>query len=126
MRRPAMELCLSCHGGGSKTAPTLACKDCHTEKAVPANHRSKDWFPTHGVRSKNPQNPDEQCNRCHGWTPDYCNRCHAGKRPSTHYGGVQWRTIHSQRARVDYSGCLVCHKKEDFCYRCHDEGTFKK
>ncbi len=132
IRRPAMELCLSCHGGGARSisetfnAPVLTCKDCHTEKAVPDSHKTPKWFEIHSQVAKDPTHPDHQCKRCHGWTPFFCSKCHQSKRPSTHYGENQWRTLHSIRARVDYSGCLVCHNKETFCFRCHDEGTFTK
>ncbi|HEY3375392.1 MAG TPA: hypothetical protein VGK02_10045 [Candidatus Aquicultor sp.] len=120
MRRPPMELCLSCHGGGSNTAPTLTCKKCHTEKAVPSNHKKDNWFAMHGTIAKDPKNPDEQCRRCHGWTTDFCNACHAGKRPSTHYGGEKWRSFHAIRAKADKTGCFVCHNEKSFCQRCHD------
>ncbi|MDI6717269.1 MAG: cytochrome c3 family protein [Actinomycetota bacterium] len=124
IRRPAMEICLSCHGGGQKSAatyyaPTLTCKNCHTEKAVPDSHKDKSWFAMHSKVATDPSHPDHDCRKCHGWTPYFCSKCHA-KRPSTHYGGVKWRTYHAERARVNKSGCLVCHNAENFCYRCHD------
>jgi cytochrome c-type protein NapC len=123
VRRPPMETCLKCHDGEPKiiaSAPTLACKNCHTNKAMPANHKQADWIPTHGARSKAPKNQNEQCKRCHGWTKDFCNACHAGRRPSTHIGGTKWRTLHATRAKQNKAACLVCHKKEKFCYKCHD------
>ncbi|MBE0447714.1 MAG: NapC/NirT family cytochrome c [Actinobacteria bacterium] len=119
-RRPPMQLCYTCHGGGSKDAPTLKCKDCHTEKGIPASHTAKDWFETHGKLSKDPKHPDSKCDTCHGWTQDFCSDCHKNNLPSTHYGGTKWRTYHSIRAKERKSGCLVCHNAENFCYRCHD------
>ncbi|MCL6472695.1 MAG: NapC/NirT family cytochrome c [Firmicutes bacterium] len=132
IRRPAMELCLSCHGGGNKNvsetfnAPVLTCKNCHTEKAIPESHKDAKWFEIHSLVAKDPSHEDSNCKRCHGWTPFFCSQCHQSKRPSTHYGGTEWRTYHSIRARVNYNGCLVCHNKETFCFRCHDEGTFSE
>jgi len=120
MRRPAMQLCLSCHDTGREGAPILRCKDCHTEKGVPASHNEQQWFEMHGQLYKDPSHPDSQCDTCHGWTPTFCSDCHKSKLPSTHVGGTKWRTIHSERAKVRKSGCLVCHDAETFCYRCHD------
>jgi len=120
MRRPSMQLCLSCHETGREEAPILQCKACHTEKGVPPSHREEDWFETHGVLYKDPKHPDSACDSCHGWTPTFCSDCHKSKLPTTHYGGTKWRTYHSIRAKERKSGCLVCHNAESFCYRCHD------
>jgi hypothetical protein len=125
IRRPPMELCLTCHGGGPKTAanyyaPTLSCKNCHTEKAIPDSHKTPKWFEIHSTVAKDTAHPDHNCQKCHGWTPYFCSKCHQSKRPSTHYGADKWRTYHSIRAKVDKSGCLVCHNAETFCYKCHD------
>lgn len=120
MRRPAMQVCLSCHGSGREGAPILKCKDCHTEKAVPESHRTASWFEMHSKVMKDPSHPDSNCKKCHGWTTTFCSDCHTNNRPSTHYGGTKWRTYHSIRAAERKSGCLVCHNAENFCYRCHD------
>lgn len=120
MRRPSMQLCLSCHDTGRESAPILACKECHTEKGVPSSHNEKDWFEMHGQLYKDPTHPDSLCDDCHGWTPTFCSDCHKSKLPTTHYGGTQWRTFHSIRAKVRKSGCLVCHDAKSFCYKCHD------
>jgi predicted CXXCH cytochrome family protein len=120
MRRPAMQLCLTCHETGKDGAPVLKCKNCHTEKAIPASHTANNWFEIHSQVAKNPAHPDSNCKKCHGWTPTFCSNCHQNHRPSTHIGGVQWRTLHSVRAKQRKTGCLVCHDAESFCYRCHD------
>lgn len=120
IRRPAMQVCLSCHETGKEDAPILKCKDCHTDKAVPPSHQEETWFANHSKVATDPSHIDSDCKKCHGWTPYFCSNCHRNHRPTTHYGGTAWRTYHSERARVNKSGCLVCHDAESFCYRCHD------
>lgn len=108
---PPMQLCMRCHDG--KKAPS-ECDRCHTEKAVPVNHKLANWPQDHGVISKT-----EDCKSCHGWTPDYCRDCHFSKRPTSHIEGARFRSLHGARAKERRAGCLVCHN-DDFCQRCHD------
>lgn len=113
--RPPMTLCLQCHNGKKAT---MECKACHTDKPVPENHKSATWFEEHGQLAE-----EIDCGECHGWVVDYCNECHQKSRPSTHVGGVKWRSLHSDRASKKPKTCFVCHDN-DYCLNCHDQGLF--
>lgn len=125
---PSMQICLRCHDGekheainDNKPVPKLPCKRCHTSKGVPDDHRIAGWLEQHGTRSSS--SPD-YCIKCHGWTPDFCRECHTAKRPGTHIGGLEWRSLHAQRALERKDNCFVCHNK-NFCLRCHDDGLWE-
>ena len=109
--KPTMAGCLKCHDG--HTAKN-SCSACHTEKALPANHRAADWVVVHPTKQK-----EIDCAKCHGWTKDWCAQCHT-TRPRSHT--KTWRTAHGA-AVAKHRNCDVCHKPA-FCIRCH--GTFPK
>jgi hypothetical protein len=105
-----MITCYKCHDG--KKAPN-ACTACHTEKAVPEDHKAPDWLVIHSQKQK--QDP-LYCEKCHGWVKGYCTECHQRK-PKSHAG--KWRTTHRDRvASAGMQNCVQCHR-EDFCVRCH-------
>jgi hypothetical protein len=114
--KPPMTLCLQCHNGKKATQE---CKACHTDKPIPENHKARDWFEKHGELSSK-----IDCGSCHGWVVNYCNECHQKHRPSTHVGGVKWRSLHRERALLKPKTCLVCHGR-DYCLKCHDSGLFE-
>lgn len=125
---PSMQICMRCHDGAvhedineGKAVPKLACRKCHTEKAIPDDHREADWLALHSQKAST--SPD-YCKKCHAWTPDFCRECHTARRPSTHIGGLEWRTLHNTRALARKDNCLVCHNK-NFCLRCHDDGLWE-
>jgi hypothetical protein len=108
--KPPMTVCYKCHDG--KKASN-ACSACHTEKAVPEDHKAADWLVIHSDVQK--QDP-AYCDKCHGWVKGYCTECHQ-RRPKSHAG--LWRTNHRNRiAEVGMRNCLQCHN-EQFCIRCH-------
>ena len=108
--RPPMITCYKCHDG--KKAPNT-CTACHTEKAVPEDHKASDWLVIHSQKQK--QDP-LYCEKCHGWVKGYCTECHQRK-PKSHAG--KWRTTHKDRiAAVGVQNCVQCHRA-DFCIRCH-------
>jgi hypothetical protein len=107
--RPDMMGCMNtCHNGKKATA---TCSKCHTNKAVPDNHKAANWLKVHGqMQSK------INCGKCHGWSPHYCETCHS-VRPASHKGN--WKTAHAVRGRLDAKGCKFCHGGEKFCKKCH-------
>jgi hypothetical protein len=106
--KPTMTGCLRCHDG---RRAKNSCSACHTEKALPANHRAADWVVIH------PQMQAKiDCAKCHGWTPDWCAQCHT-TRPRSHT--KTWRTDHGSRVKT-HRDCEVCHTGS-FCVRCHGE-----
>ncbi|HET6498088.1 MAG TPA: hypothetical protein VFH17_03435 [Coriobacteriia bacterium] len=106
--RPSMRGCLEqCHDGEIARAE---CVNCHTRKHVPDDHLREDWLEIHARMVET-----QDCGECHAWTPDYCQECHA-RRPASHAGN--WKTAHSERARVRAAGCMVCHSEES-CRECH-------
>jgi hypothetical protein len=104
--KPTMSGCLRCHNG--RTAKDN-CSACHTDKALPANHKAADWVVVH---------PDMQkqidCAKCHKWTQNWCAKCHA-TRPRSHT--KTWRTDHGQAVKT-HRNCEACHEAA-FCIRCH-------
>lgn len=108
INRPKMAGCLArCHDGKQASAK---CVDCHTRKQAPDTHSLPDWLKTHSQVATN-----DECGRCHAWSPDYCAECH-GRKPQSHTGN--WKKEHKTRAARDSKGCLVCHA-EKFCKTCH-------
>lgn len=105
---PPMSGCLGCHDGD--TADN-ACTSCHTEKAAPATHRSKDWLVEHSREAT-----DEKCAKCHRWAENWCAECHA-HRPRSH--GRNWRAVHGEHVKTRRS-CEACHETK-FCVPCHGE-----
>lgn len=108
--RPPMITCYKCHDG--KKASN-SCTACHTEKALPEDHKAADWYKVHGpLQAQDPA----YCDKCHGWVKGYCTECHQ-RRPKSHAG--LWRTVHKDRViAVGKANCVQCHR-DDFCIRCH-------
>ena len=106
--KPTMAGCLTCHDG--RTAKN-SCSACHTDKALPANHRAADWVIVHPEKQK-----EIACAKCHGWTANWCAQCHS-TRPRSHT--KTWRSDHGQRVKTRRD-CEVCHEAS-FCIRCHGE-----
>jgi hypothetical protein len=104
--KPTMSGCLRCHNG--KTAKNN-CSACHTEKALPANHRNPDWVVIHPQMQK-----QIDCAKCHKWTVNWCAQCHA-TRPRSH--AATWRKDHGAAVRR-HRDCEACHQAA-FCIRCH-------
>jgi hypothetical protein len=105
---PRMATCLTCHNGRQAKN---ACSTCHTNKALPDNHRAADWVVIH------PQMQDKvDCKQCHAWTSNWCAECHS-RRPRSH--GVDWRAKHGLKVQTRRN-CEVCHQAA-FCIRCHGE-----
>lgn len=108
--KPPMTVCYKCHDG--KKAPN-SCATCHTEKALPQDHKAEDWLIIHSQVQK--QDP-AYCEKCHGWVKGYCTECHQRK-PKSHVG--LWRTNHRDRiAALGMTNCRACHN-DQFCIRCH-------
>lgn len=109
--RPSMIGCYRCHDG--KKAPN-SCSACHTEKALPDDHKSADWLKIHGQAQA--ANPD-YCVECHGWVEDYCKECHQRK-PRSHMTS-DWRAHHQVLILSEdkRSGCRQCHG--EMCVSCH-------
>jgi len=106
--KPTMAGCLSCHNG---RVAKNSCSACHTDKALPANHRASDWIIVHPQKQK-----EIACAKCHKWTTGWCAQCHA-TRPRSHT--KTWRTDHGARVKT-HRDCEVCHTAA-FCIRCHGE-----
>jgi len=107
---PTMITCYKCHDG--KKAPN-SCTACHTEKAVPEDHKSAEWTVVH---SSVQQGDPSYCEKCHGWVKDYCSECHQ-RRPKSHM--TKWRTNHQTKIAADGKlSCAKCHQNE-MCIRCH-------
>jgi hypothetical protein len=108
--KPEMVGCYKCHDGN--TAPNQ-CSACHTEKALPQDHRASDWLQVHGaIQAQNPS----YCQGCHGWVVDYCNECHKRK-PRSH--SETWPANHQGLITSDRkAGCAKCHGAER-CQSCH-------
>ncbi len=108
----SMLSCYNCHDG--KQAPN-SCSACHTEKALPDDHRAPGWLETHGQTEQ--QNP-EYCIECHGWVDDYCGECHQRK-PRSHVENGNWRSDHQPLIVTDKKeGCSQCHGSQR-CTSCH-------
>lgn len=105
---PAMAECLKCHDG--KTAKN-GCSTCHTDKALPENHKAADWAIVHADKQK-----EIDCAKCHKWTANWCAQCHS-TRPRSHT--PRWRTDHGAKVKT-HRNCEVCHDAA-FCIRCHGE-----
>lgn len=116
--RPPMTYCLKCHDGKKAT---MECKACHTDKPIPDTHRLAGWLQDHGLVSEKER---KECANCHAWVLDFCNECHKEKRPASHVGGVEFRSLHGDRAHERPKSCLqVCHSRA-YCTTCHDEALF--
>ncbi len=108
--KPAMVGCYKCHDG---TKAPNQCSACHTEKALPQDHRSSDWLRIHNLVQK--QNP-AYCEGCHGWVQDYCKECHKRK-PRSH--DKTWPASHQGLIATDRrDGCAKCHGIGQ-CQGCH-------
>lgn len=110
--RQSMISCYRCHDG--KKAPN-SCSACHTEKALPDDHRSPNWLKVH---SQIQQTKPDYCFDCHGWVKDYCAECHQRK-PRSHFTEWPgWRAKHQALILSEESqGCKQCHG--DICVSCH-------
>ena len=108
--RPSMLSCYSCHDG--KKAPNQ-CSACHTEKALPEDHKAADWLRIHSqVEAQDPA----YCEGCHGWVKDFCAECHKRK-PRSH--DKTWPQSHQVLITTDRKeGCAKCHG-EQRCQSCH-------
>jgi hypothetical protein len=108
--KPSMAGCYKCHDG--ETAPNQ-CSNCHTEKALPPDHKAETWLLSHDeIHASDPA----YCDGCHGWIPDYCDSCHATK-PRSH--DKLWPAAHQSFITTDRKeGCAKCHGSER-CRSCH-------
>jgi hypothetical protein len=107
--KPEMATCMKCHDG--KQAVNQ-CSKCHTQKAIPENHKAPDWLAIHSTKVHT-----IDCARCHGFTPDFCGACHK-QRPPSHVGN--WKTAHAAAVAVrGVKDCYVCHDQKTFCGKCH-------
>jgi hypothetical protein len=103
---PRMATCLECHDGEQAKNN---CSACHTEKALPANHKAPDWIVVH------PQKQNEvDCAKCHKWTENWCGQCHS-TRPRSHT--ATWRKDHGAAVKKRRN-CETCHDAA-FCIECH-------
>lgn len=105
---PRMVKCLTCHDG--KKAKN-SCSACHTNKALPENHKAADWVIVHSDKQK-----EIDCAKCHKWTEKWCAQCHA-TRPRSHT--KTWRSDHGKQVKIRRN-CEACHDAA-FCVRCHGE-----
>lgn len=105
---PPMVECLRCHDGDTAQD---ACTACHTEKAAPESHATKDWLIAHATHAADPE-----CTSCHKWADNWCADCHS-KRPQSH--GSDWRAVHRIQVATHRS-CEACHEGA-FCMPCHGE-----
>ena len=105
---PRMVMCMECHDGEQAKD---TCSVCHTEKAVPDDHKEADWLVVHSDRAET-----TDCAECHGWTENWCAECH-GRRPPTHVD--KWRSLHRDQVE-ERRNCEACHEGP-FCIECHGE-----
>jgi len=103
---PRMAECMTCHNG--KKAKNN-CSACHTEKALPENHKSPEWIIVHPNKQQ-----ETDCAKCHKWTEKWCAQCHS-TRPRSH--GATWRADHGAAVKKRRN-CESCHEAA-FCIKCH-------
>jgi hypothetical protein len=130
---PRMGLCLSCHIGGSKNAPSR-CSTCHLvtaagtmqvsfadvegklapSGAIRGDAHTPDFRQHHANVARN----DEQyCLNCH--RKDECLSCHNGVVKPMDIHANDYVSIHSVEARRDAPKCRGCHRYQSFCLGCH-------
>jgi hypothetical protein len=130
---PRMSLCLKCHIGGTKHAPSR-CATCHmvtpsgtmqvafvdTEAklapsgAIRGDAHGPDFRRNHASVARN----DEQyCLNCH--RKDECLTCHNGVVKPMDIHANDYVSIHSTDARRDAPKCRGCHRYQTFCLGCH-------
>lgn len=140
---PKMNTCLACH---IKRNVTQKCEACHTTISIPADHKVKDWYTTHGHKAKGDL---DYCNKCHSYSVNakdvpvkdavaryargnvFCYKCHQ-TRPAGH--SADWNIVHKKDVvNGDISGCLICHEYNQagpaakavptFCAKCHGKSN---
>jgi hypothetical protein len=130
---PRMEMCLKCHIGGSKHAPSR-CATCHVIKpsgtmqltfsdvegklapsgAIRGDSHTPEFRRNHAYVARS----DEQyCLNCH--RKDECLSCHNGVFKPMDIHANDYVSIHSTEARRDTLRCQACHRMQSFCLGCH-------
>lgn len=132
----SMNQCLNCH---SLQKVQTKCEDCHSQIHFPETHKNQNWVNQHGIDAKKDIESCDKCHsytsmfslediqksqnsftkpasKLEGSTSikviDYartntlCFSCHR-KKPINHERS--WRLNHPIKAKMDSSGCLVCH-----------------
>jgi hypothetical protein len=88
------------------------CKTCHQERK-PLSHTERFLRSTHGRMATHDR---RSCAVCHETA--YCENCHM--QPPPDHTPVFRLGGHRQPAMVRGRSCLVCHRFEDVCARCHN------
>lgn len=130
---PRMSICLKCHIGGAKHAPSR-CATCHLitpsgtmqvsfageeARLAPSGAIRGD---AHGPTFKNhhadvARSDEQYCLNCH--RKDECLTCHNGVTKPLEIHANDYVSIHSTEARRDAPRCASCHRYQTFCIGCH-------
>jgi hypothetical protein len=88
------------------------CKGCHAERK-PLSHTERFLRSTHGRMATHDR---RSCGVCHETA--FCENCHM--QPPPDHTPVFRLGGHRQPAMIRGRSCLVCHRFEDVCARCHN------
>jgi hypothetical protein len=142
---PSMAGCNTCH---NKVTAQTQCETCHKNLATlfPNSHTKGNFRRDHGnlIRLNQFEN---QCKSCHD--DNYCAQCHDGTNlttisPNQKTGMISPRTLgndkpqalagqavhdlnfkytHGIEAQGKTSNCMTCHRSQQFCNDCHNNGS---
>jgi hypothetical protein len=143
--RPTMATCNVCH---DKVKAGNECESCHKNLATlyPKSHTKGNFMKEHG-RLTRLNTFDAKCQSCH--EERWCSQCHDGTNlttlsPSLKIGMISPRTLgndkakalagqsvhdlnfrftHAIEAKGKTSDCMVCHRSQQFCNDCHNNGA---
>lgn len=142
---PAMATCSSCH---NKVSAPNQCESCHKNLATlfPKSHTMGNFRKEHGKLTRL-NSFDSKCQSCH--EESFCQQCHDGSNlttlsPKQKIGMVSPRTLGTDKARAlagesvhdlnfkythgieakgKTSDCMTCHRSQQFCNDCHNNGS---
>lgn len=142
---PSMATCNTCH---NNVKATNQCEACHTNLAAlrPASHNLGNFKREHS-RIMNLRTFDANCQSCH--TEQSCAECHDGSNltalsagvktgmlsprvsgndkaqaligESVH--GINYKFTHGIEAKGKAADCQTCHRSQEFCSDCHNNGS---
>ncbi len=142
---PAMATCVTCH---DKITAGRQCESCHKNVAglFPKSHTKGNFRKDHS-RLARLNSYDNKCQSCHD--ENWCAQCHDGTNltkisPQQKTGMISPRTLgtdkakalagesvhdlnfkftHAIEAKGKTSDCMTCHKSQQFCNDCHQNGS---
>ncbi|HLP17604.1 MAG TPA: cytochrome c3 family protein, partial [Bacteroidota bacterium] len=143
--RPTMATCNTCH---NKVKAGNECESCHRNMAslYPQSHTKGNFIKDHG-RLTRLNTFESKCQSCH--EERFCSQCHDGTNlttlsPTLKIGMISPRTLHTDKPKalagqmvhdlnyrfthpIDAKGktsdCMVCHRSQQFCNDCHNNGA---